>query len=110
MLRAKPSIWAYLLCYVLWAVTVAEGLWNGMILRQWVRENYVRLKLDQWGFTAADQAGLIVIALLLLSGLIALEYYYRVGLEKGRLLRRFRNCSVALLIVPAVRLVEALVT
>jgi hypothetical protein len=110
MLRAKPSFWAYLACYVLWAATVAQGLVNGLILRQWVRENYVRLGLDSWGFSAVDQAGLIVIALLLLAGLIALEYYYRGGVEKGRLLRRFRNCTVALLIVPAVRLVEIVVT
>ncbi len=110
VLRTKPSVWAYLACYVLWAITVAEGLLNGLILRRWVRENYVRLGLDRWGFNAVDQAGMIVIALLLLAGLIALEYYYRGGVEKGKLLRRFRNCTMALLVVPAVRLVETLVT
>src|SRR5512138_3581568 len=110
MLRAKPSVWGYLLCYAFWAITAALGLFNGMIVRQWIRENYVRLKLDQWGFNAVDQAGMIVIALVLVSALIALDYYYRGGLQKGRLLQRFRNCTAALLIVPAVRLVETLVT
>ena len=109
-MRARPSAWAYLLCYALWAVTIAQGLLNGIILRQWVREGYVRAQLDRWGFTAADQAAMILIALALLGGLIALEYFYRDGLVKGRLWTRFRNCTLALTVVPALRLVEILVT
>jgi hypothetical protein len=108
--RARVSAWSYLLCYALWAITLALGLVNAAILRIWVREGYVRAGFDRWGFAAADQAAMIVIVLALLGGTLALEYYYRRGVAKGKLWARFRVFAGVLLVVPAARLVETLVT
>jgi hypothetical protein len=107
--RSRPSALSYLLCYVLWLVTFGLGLLNAAILREWAQDTYVRSGLDRWGFVAADQFVLIMAALVLLCALVGLEYYYRVGVARGLLWRRFRLSVGVLLVVPALRLLALLV-
>jgi ABC-type multidrug transport system permease subunit len=107
--RPHPSAWSYLLCYAFWLVTLALGLVNAAIIREWAQDAYVRSGLDHWGFVAADQFVLVLAALVLLGATVWLEYFYRVGVARGLLWRRFKWSAGVLLVVPAVRLVALLV-
>jgi hypothetical protein len=105
-IRSEPSAWRYVLCYALWAATLALGLVDAAILRTWTRELYVRSGLNRWGFAAADDLAVIAIATGALAVAIGLEYYYRGGVARGTLWRRFGVTSGVLAVVLVARFVE----
>ncbi len=82
-------IWSYVACYLLWLTTAALGLLDLAAARMWLQDGYVLLRLSPWGFAAARNFGLVIFALIWLGSVLYAESYYRDGVVKGRLWRRF---------------------
>ena len=101
MVRARRVIWSYVACYLLWAVTALLGLLDLAAARMWLQDGYVLLGLSPWGFAAARNFGLILFALAWLGGVLYAEAYYREGVAKRTLWRRFATITIAQ-IVPLV--------
>ena len=93
--RAKGAIRSYAACYLLWLVTIVLGLLDLAVARTWLHEGYVLLGLSPWGFAAARNFGLVLFAMAWLVGILAAESYYRDGVARGELLRRFARITVA---------------
>ena len=96
----------YALCYALWLITGAGGLFDAYIIWQWVREGYILLQLHRWGFAAAYEFGIVILGLIWLVAIIAFEYYYRRWLVKGTLWKRFRVIAVITAIPILLRLLS----
>ena len=101
MERTRGAIWSYVACYLLWAVTALLGLLDFAAARMWLQEGYVLLGLSPWGFAAARNFGLILFALAWLGGVLYAEAYYRDGVAKRRLWRRFGKVT-AVQVLPLV--------
>lgn len=106
--QAKGAIWSYAACYLLWLVTVALGLLDLAVARTWLHEGYVLLGLSPWGFAAARNFGLVLIAMAWLVGILFAEAYYRDGVAKHKLRRRFATITVAQLVPIVLTLVLVL--
>ena len=79
----------YLVCYALWAVTLALGMLDVVALRAGVERVYVSLGLDKWGLATASHSATIVLGLLWLVLVYWVEHAYRSGAKSGRLWQRF---------------------
>jgi hypothetical protein len=106
-MRQEPSTRAYLICYALWLATSALLLLDANLVWLWVREAYVSLQLDRWGYAAVYEFSLVIIGMIWLSAVIVFEFRFRRWLEKGRLWQRFRVVAVIALIPPLLRLVTS---
>ena len=89
MQQTRGVIWSYVACYLLWLVTAVVGLLDLAAARVWLHEGYVLLGLSPWGFAAARNFGLLLLALAWLGGVLYVEAYYRDGVAKRRLWQRF---------------------
>lgn len=89
MQPTRSVVWSYVACYLLWLVTAAVGLLDFAVARQWLHEGYVLLGLRPWGFAAARNFGLVLFALAWLGGVLYAEAYYRDGVAKRKLWKRF---------------------
>ncbi len=108
--RRAPSTLDYAFCYALWLIAAAIVLADAYIVWMWVREGYVLVQGFRWGFAAAYEFGLVIVGLIWLCVVIALEFYFRRWLVKGRLWPRFRLFAAIALIPVLLRLVSMVVS
>lgn len=89
MHQTKNTAWLYVACYLLWVVTAVLGFLDLLAARVWLHQGYVLLGLSPWGFAAARNFGLIIIAMAWIGGVLYAESYYRDSVAKQRLWKRF---------------------
>ena len=81
--------------YGAWLVTIVLGalivyLWHGAM-----RELYIRLRLNVWGFAAYQNTVILLLVLGWLVLVIAAEGWYRNGAAQGRLVGRVATLVLA---------------
>ncbi len=83
----------YVLCYVLWFITVALGLYNLLSIRGLylliLEVGALKGSFNPWAISAADKFAFLILAVIFLAFVIYCESYYRVGVIKSKLWRRF---------------------
>jgi hypothetical protein len=95
----RQSIAAFVSVYGAWLVTMALGagifyVWTGAL-----RELYINLRLNPWGFAAFQNAGVLLLGLAWVALVIAAEGWYRTGAAKGRLAGRVARLVTAEVVV-----------
>jgi len=79
----------YLLAYLLWIVSLALGVLIAITIRAAYQLAMAVTSTDRYVFRAVDNFSIVFLGLLLIGLLVFTESYYRTGVEKGKLLRRF---------------------
>lgn len=77
-----------LLCYGLWLLSSALALTDLLLARRVLMQAAIAFRWGPWWQGAIDKAGLIVLGLAWLAFTIAIEGYFRTGLERRTLRRR----------------------
>jgi len=77
------------LAYLLWAVTVVLGVLDAMVIRDTYKYALDTTSWHRYTLNAIDKVATVLLALALVIMLIFWEYYYRTGVQRGRLLERF---------------------
>ena len=90
----------YVLCYLLWIVSTALGVLDMILIRELLGRLSVLLTADIWLSVVVDKFALLTLGLVWIAFAIAGESYYRKGVGKGDLVRRFGRVTVAELSVP----------
>jgi hypothetical protein len=80
---------AYALCYLMWAVSAALGVLAMIFSRGLLVSVFALTPANRWILSAVDKFGLILLGLAWLVFVIAVESYYRNGVDGGDLARRF---------------------
>jgi hypothetical protein len=91
----------YALCYLLWIVSVAFGLFDLIISRELLLNIFALVGANLWVLSVIDKSGLFILGLAWLVFAIASENYYRKGVGESDLARRFGLVIAAELSVPA---------
>ena len=86
---------SFVACYALWLVTAAVGVLDLIALRHLVEWTYVALRLDKWGLAAASHLATILFAVAWLGAIMYAEHYYRRGVARRALWRRFARVTLA---------------
>jgi len=100
----------YAAIYLAWGITGALGIADLIGAREAVLRLYVVLRLDKWGYGAADKWLFVFFGLIWLVGILYAEFYYRTGAKQGLLLKRFLRVTLAELAILAVALGVHLLT
>ena len=91
----------YALCYLMWVVSAALGLFDLVISRGLLMSLITLVSANRWVLSSIDRFGLILLGIAWLAFVIALEGYYRSGVDKGDLARRVGRVIAAELSVLA---------
>ena len=75
----------YILCYTLWFLICAVGLWIVMLLRTNVVEDILSLRLNPWQLRAVDRGIIFGLGALWIVIVFLIEGYLRRALAQGRL-------------------------
>jgi hypothetical protein len=79
----------YLLAYLFWAVSIALAVVDLLVLRSTVMIVLGMTAWDRYVEHALNQFGFLLLAVLSLAFIIFTEYFFRTGVEQGRLFARF---------------------
>jgi hypothetical protein len=86
---------AYLLAYLLWAVVGVLGLVALARLREAALHLVVVARWSPWVMGFVDKSALILLGLAWLILILFCEAYFRAGVKRGNLLRRFGTIAGA---------------
>ena len=93
MIEEKGSFWQKavdaILIYVLWAVVIVLGLWCLIVSRSAINIIYIVITWNRWVLRAVDRWSLLLLGIVWLAGVILVEAWFRDGVEKGVLWKRF---------------------
>lgn len=87
--------WSYVLCYVLWIVSAALGVLDMFVSRGLVMRIFALTRTNRWVLGAIDRFGFLFLGLIGLAFVIFCEHYYREGVERNVLWRRFGLITAA---------------
>jgi hypothetical protein len=80
----QPSLVQYVLCYVIWIIVAVSTIWL-LIQAQFNMMMPLRLSgIDYRMISVINDASLILMGIIALAVIIILEYYLRIGVEKGK--------------------------
>ena len=88
-MNQQISIARYGLAYLYWAISVALAF---VALLVWSATAFIILGMTPWdryAEHALNQFGFLFMAIVMLSVIIFAEYYYRTGVDKGLVTKRF---------------------
>jgi hypothetical protein len=101
----STSGWSYVGAYALWAVSVAASVLVGLLVQSALVQMATIAALDTAGDPGAaldaslrirfgDVWSYMLMGLILVAVVVFVEYWYRTGVEMGRLLARFLRVTV----------------
>jgi hypothetical protein len=93
------AIATYLLC---WIVFTLIGLWLMFELRETLVQLMIRAQLNPWAVRGFDRLGIYFLGLAWFVGLMGIEHYLRIGIEKRRLWYRIGRVAMVEAVIAAV--------
>ena len=96
---ANPPVHAYLAAYGLWFFTFLLGLLVAVAVRDLYQLAMFFTALDRYAVHVANQIGAVVLVLLVLVLTVTTEAYYRNGVPRQQILRRFGRVVAVLALV-----------
>ena len=100
--KANPSLRDYIAAYVLWFLTIAVSLLVALAIRDLYQMAMVLTTWHRYTVHAVNQFATLGLILLLVGVVVAVEGYYRHGVQKGQLTYRFWRVLAVLSAVLAV--------
>lgn len=98
--RKEPTLWqrvlSYIVCYVIWLLFAAFGFWLLLSLRTNLFDLGVWLAFNPWQVRAIDRFAILILGLLWFIGILVLENYLRVGVERQSFWQRARFVALLL--------------
>ncbi len=96
----QPSLWqqilSYTTCYLTWLLFVALGFWLLLSFRINLFDFSTWLALNPWQVRTIDRFSIFVLGLFWFVGILVLENYLRVGVERHRFWQRARFVALLL--------------
>jgi hypothetical protein len=108
MKSTARSIAGFLLVYLGWIASAALGGYALLVFHQTIVGTFDALVLHSWARGAVYQFSIVILGLIWLAGVLLLEDYYRNGLHRGALGRRFVRVTLGEVALLAVLLVVGL--
>jgi hypothetical protein len=87
--------WSYVLGYVLWVVSAALVVLDMLVSRGLFMRILTLTNANRWVLGAIDRFGFLFLGLIGLAFVIFFEHYYREGIERNVLWRRFGLITAA---------------
>jgi hypothetical protein len=102
----KPTL-HYVLAYLFWVLTVAGAALDLLVWRSSVMIVLGMTPWNRYVEHALNQFGFLLMAIAILAFIVFAEYYYRTGVEQGRLFPRFfRTAFIVMLVLALAHLVR----
>lgn len=90
--RPSPNMWRvvarYIVCYLLWILICAIGMWLIFLIRRNLVEDIFFLRVNAWQLSAIDRWAVFVMGTAWVVAVFLVEGYLRNGVEQGKLWRR----------------------
>ncbi len=110
LVKLTKRIIPYLLCYLLWAITVALAFLNLLLARRLFLVILSAFSVSSQSAAAIDKVSFIFLAVLWLALVVFSEYYYLHSISKDRLWKSFSLVTgIQLLFLFAARLTPSLI-
>ncbi len=79
----------YVIGYLLWVISVALAIIDMLVGRGLVMRIATRTDANRWILGAVDRFGILILGLIAFAFVLFCEYYYREGVRRHQLWRRF---------------------
>ena len=97
----RPRALHYLVCYAIWIALSLFAFWVGWQFRNNLMDLLAVIRPHPFVIAAVDKFGLVVLAILAIGFVIAVEHYFRTGLEK----RKFWPRAIKIAVIEGVAFV-----